>query len=100
MREGVAVAQIHERVRALQRMLLETLAGTPSAALSQEQLVPPRFFRARGNFLTFRFPGAAEMQRELLSKNVIVDVRGDRLRIGFGIYHDREDVDELVRRLV
>jgi selenocysteine lyase/cysteine desulfurase len=27
---------------------------------------------------------------------VITDYRGDRLRIGFGIYHDPEDVDRLV----
>lgn len=99
-REGITVADIHERVRALQRLFLEKLARLPRAGLSEDQLVPATSFRARGNFLTFRFPGAAEMQRELLAKNVIVDVRGDRLRIGFGIYHDREDVEELARRIL
>jgi selenocysteine lyase/cysteine desulfurase len=30
---------------------------------------------------------------------VITDSRHDRLRIGFGLYHDEADIDELVRRL-
>jgi selenocysteine lyase/cysteine desulfurase len=30
---------------------------------------------------------------------VITDHRGDRLRIGFGIYHDEEDVDRLLVHL-
>lgn len=30
---------------------------------------------------------------------VIIDYRGNRLRIGFGIYHDEADVDRLVERL-
>ena len=27
---------------------------------------------------------------------MITDYRGDRLRLGFGIYHDQEDVDRLI----
>jgi selenocysteine lyase/cysteine desulfurase len=30
---------------------------------------------------------------------VITDHRADRLRIGFGIYHDEEDVDRLLTHL-
>ena len=30
------------------------------------------------------------------SKGVITDFRGDRLRIGFGVYQDEEDVDRLL----
>jgi selenocysteine lyase/cysteine desulfurase len=98
-REGLGVADIHKRVRALQKIFLDELGRVPGGALSGAQLVPPPAIRARGNFLTFRLPGAAELQRRLLARNVVVDVRGDRLRIGFGIYHDREDVEALVRRL-
>jgi len=32
----------------------------------------------------------------LMARNCITDVRGDVLRIGFGIYHDEADVDGLV----
>jgi selenocysteine lyase/cysteine desulfurase len=30
------------------------------------------------------------------AEKVITDYRGDRLRIGFGIYHDQQDVQRLV----
>ena len=32
----------------------------------------------------------------LAERGVTVDRRGDRVRIGFGIYHDDDDVDRLV----
>jgi len=35
----------------------------------------------------------------LHAAGVITDYRHDRLRIGFGLYHDEADVDELLRRL-
>jgi selenocysteine lyase/cysteine desulfurase len=30
---------------------------------------------------------------------VVTDVRGQRLRLGFGIYQTEEEVDDLVRRI-
>jgi selenocysteine lyase/cysteine desulfurase len=53
----------------------------------------------RANFLVFRLPEAPELYRRLDEAGVITDLRGDRLRIGFGLYHDPDDVDELARRL-
>jgi kynureninase len=50
----------------------------------------------RGNFLTFRSAQAGDMYRALHDRGVITDYRGDRLRIGFGIYHDQSDVDRLL----
>jgi selenocysteine lyase/cysteine desulfurase len=34
-----------------------------------------------------------------MAQDCITDVRGDVLRIGFGIYQDEADVDRLVRLL-
>jgi selenocysteine lyase/cysteine desulfurase len=67
--------------------------------LSAEQLVPDRSFAERGHFLTFRLANAGDVHRALREENVITDHRGDRLRLGFGIYHEEEDVAELGRRL-
>jgi kynureninase len=53
----------------------------------------------RGHFLTFRLPEAAAVHLALHAAAVITDYRDDRLRIGFGLYHDEADVDELLRRL-
>jgi selenocysteine lyase/cysteine desulfurase len=51
----------------------------------------------RGNFLTFRTKEAGAIYQRLHEQNVIVDHRGDRLRIGFGIYQDSEDVERLAK---
>jgi selenocysteine lyase/cysteine desulfurase len=89
--QGITPAQIHGHVHALQDRFL---AGAPDLG---ELLIddPSR----RGNFLTFRSDQAAEIYHRLHDKDVVTDYRGDRLRIGFGIYHDETDVDRLLGRL-
>jgi len=47
-------------------------------------------------FLAFRSPESQRWYSELKVRNCITDVRGDVLRIGFGIYQDESDVDRLV----
>jgi kynureninase len=90
---GVTVADIHTHVRHLQDRFL---AGAP-----HPELLPPSDATAgeRGNFLTFRLPDAASVHAALHAAGVITDYRDDRLRIGFGLYHDEADIDELLRRL-
>ena len=51
---------------------------------------------AQARFLAFQGPDAAELQAALGSREVITDVRGDVLRIGFGLYQDESDVDRLI----
>ena len=50
-------------------------------------------------FLAFRGADAQRWYAELKARNCITDVRGDVLRIGFGIYQDEDDVDRLVELL-
>ncbi len=73
----------------------ERLGGMRLAALHPGQLVVPVTEPNRGHFLTFRTPEAGAIYRRLLAANVITDHRGDRLRVGFGLYHDDDDVDRL-----
>ncbi|MGH2570107.1 MAG: aminotransferase class V-fold PLP-dependent enzyme [bacterium] len=98
-REGLEVAAIHHHVRARQADFLEALEDLALPELSAEQLVPDRSFAERGHFLTFRLENAGDVHRALRDENVITDHRGDRLRFGFGIYQEEEDVAELGRRL-
>jgi kynureninase len=91
---GVSVADIHEHVRGLQARFLD---GAPASWVAA--LVPGPEVADRGHFLTFRLPEAADIHRRLLDDEVVTDVRGDRLRIGFGLYHDPDDVDLLLARL-
>ena len=49
----------------------------------------------RNRFLAYRDPAAQRWCAELDAKGSVTDVRGDVLRIGFGLYHDEEDVEAL-----
>ena len=97
--EGLTAEAIHDRAHGLQRRFVEALGGLNLAALDPGQLLVPLSEPNRGNFLTFRTASAGEIYRLLLAAKVITDHRGDRLRFGFGIYHDEEDVDRLIRVL-
>jgi len=88
---GVTVADIHDHVGALQARFL--------AAGPHPELLPDASLPERGHFLTFRLPDAAAVHASLHAAGVIADYRDDRLRIGFGLYHGHDDIDELVRRL-
>jgi selenocysteine lyase/cysteine desulfurase len=90
---GVTVADIHAHVGRLQDRFLK--AGP------HPELLPPEDGSTgeRGHFLTFRLTDAAAIHAALHAAGVITDYRDDRLRIGFGLYHDDGDVDELVHRL-
>jgi selenocysteine lyase/cysteine desulfurase len=50
-------------------------------------------------FLAFRSAHAQRWYGELKAQNCITDVRGEVLRIGFGIYQDERDVERLVQLL-
>ena len=64
---------------------------------SNGMLVPDE--ARRGRFLAFRTDTAAELTTRLAAANIIVDHRADRLRIGFGIYHDDDDPLRLARAI-
>jgi selenocysteine lyase/cysteine desulfurase len=91
---GLTVADIHQHVRRLQDMFLDAVGDRLGACL-----IPDRAWSERGHFLTFRFPEAAEVFESLLGHHVVTDRRGDRLRIGFGLYHDDDDVDRLLEKV-
>lgn len=96
---GVSILDIHRRVQALQKRFVGGLSldGPEPVSLPNLLLDPAA---ERGHFLTFRTPRAEHVYRALAAAGVTTDVRGDRLRFGFGLYHDIDDIDEAVRRVV
>jgi selenocysteine lyase/cysteine desulfurase len=96
---GLTVAAIHAHVQELQRVFIDRLDALGRAALHPGRLVMPFEAPNRGHFLTFRTAEAGALYRRLLDEGVVTDYRGDRLRFGFGLYHDREDIDDLCGRL-
>jgi selenocysteine lyase/cysteine desulfurase len=95
--EGITPAIIHAHAKALQQHFVQRIAAL--AMFDQARLVVPPDEMRRGNFLTFETPRAQDIHADLKQRHVITDVRGHRLRIGFGLYQTLEEVDELVRRM-
>lgn len=94
---SVEVSDAH--VRALQRKFLERLVEKPRGPFTMPSLVSEDLTRL-GHFLTFRLPHAPAVSKRLAAElGVLTDARRDRLRFGFGLYHDATDIDELFRRL-
>ncbi len=89
--EGVGPGEISRHVKSLQTAFME---NGPKPG----ELMPPEGLE-RGNFLTYRTERAADLYQGLHDKQVITDYRAGRLRIGFGIYHDNDDVERLMETL-
>ena len=95
----VTVESIHAKIHDLQRHFVEALERLDLEALGPSQLMVPVTEPSRGHFLTFRTHEAGRIHDCLLQEKVITDYRGDRLRFGFGLYHDEEDVERLSKVL-
>lgn len=97
-RSGLDVAAVHEKVQVAQRLFLEKCQeGGPLDA--QALLLHPDGLERQGHFLTFRTPEAQDLYDRLKAAKIMTDVRRDRLRFGFGLYHDQSDVEALFERL-
>ncbi len=91
--KGLTTGRISEHVAALQAMLLDAIGTTP---LAQSELLNPLDGAPHARFLAFRSGDAQRWHAELKACNCITDVRGDVLRIGFGIYQDEGEVERLI----
>jgi kynureninase len=63
-------------------------------------LVVPAEMADRGNFLAFRSKFSVPYQSALAQAGIVTDVRGDVLRIGFGLYHDPSDTPGIAARIL
>ena len=93
---GLTTARISAHTAALQARLLDAIGGTP---LADAELLNPLDGGPQARFLAFRSPEAQRWYASLKAQNCITDVRGDVLRIGFGLYQDEADVDRLAELL-
>ena len=90
-REGLTTAMISNHVADLQTQFLE------SEPLADFELLNPLGDEQHARFLAFRGDAAPALHKFLADQNVMTDVRGDVLRIGFALYHDPEDVAHLLK---
>lgn len=98
-RLDLTVEAVHAHVLDLQERFLCGLAGMQAGPLAGARIVTPVGTPARGHFVTFETPRAAEIHAALLARRVVTDVRGDRIRFGLGCYHVPEDVDRALGHL-
>lgn len=96
---GADPAAVLRHVRGLQRRFLTGLEERGVTRLPASSLVTPPDLGRQGHFLAFARPDASRLAEDLREALVDTDVRGDRIRFGFGVYHEAADVDELLDRL-
>lgn len=97
---GLTVPAIHAHVHGLQERFLDGIAAAGIAPLTEARLVTPVGAGIdRGHFLTFETPRAADLYQQLLEARLVTDVRGDRLRFGFGCYHTEDVIDRALERI-
>ncbi len=91
--EGLTTVRISAHVAGLRDRLLAGLGHTP---LGRAELLNPPGPGVNARFLALRSGHAVAWRDALAAEDVIVDVRGDVLRIGLGLYHDARGVDRFL----
>ena len=100
-RLGETVSTMHTYVQSLQLNFLQLLDSEGHQLQSLKALLDPQLL-AHGHFLTWEAPSeasASKVRATLVKKGIYIDQRGPRLRFGFGVYHDLEDVKLLHKKI-
>ena len=93
---GLTTQRISAHCARLQQQLLDAIGAT---RLANAELLNPLDGKPHARFFAFRSREAQRWYADLMARNCITDVRGDVLRIGFGLYQDESDVARLVALL-
>jgi len=100
---AVDVALVHIHVTALQDSLVHNLPKTGESGLTQETLIPLATSKEhRSHTLVFEQPGAEEAKAvvaKLAAQGIMVDCRGQHVRVGIGANHNAEDICALLRAM-
>ncbi|MGZ3796008.1 MAG: aminotransferase class V-fold PLP-dependent enzyme [Pseudobdellovibrionaceae bacterium] len=89
-KEGLSVSKIHHFVQNLQKRFLLELQKHSHPLLNQNNLLG-RGLDHHGHFLAFQTPSSeicSHLASGLRERGVQTDCRKERLRFGFGLYHD------------
>ncbi|HEY1080597.1 MAG TPA: aminotransferase class V-fold PLP-dependent enzyme [Bdellovibrio sp.] len=100
-KEGLSVESIHAFVQQNQSLFLAELDKASHALLNKKTLLS-QDLNNHGHFLTFDLPSTEMTQawvKGLASRGVKTDSRGTRLRFGFGLYHEAEDIRKVINTI-
>ncbi|WP_226648230.1 hypothetical protein [Microbulbifer variabilis] len=98
-REGITVEKTHNYVLAAQQRFLHTMDNADHPFLNREHLIHHDLELGHGHFFTFdchSAENAEKLQSELKTRAVLCDRRQQLLRLGFAIYHDKEETYQQV----
>lgn len=100
--EGLTVEKIHGFVQKNQELFLAELQKKQHPLVNAQSLLRGPALSSHGHFLTFELPSTEktqEMVKSLAKNHLKTDSRGTRLRFGFGLYHDENDIRKAVQTL-
>jgi kynureninase len=97
---GLSVAAIHAHVMTLQARFLAAVDAAAIEPLRKARLVTPIATDNRGHFLTYETAEAPSIHARLAAAGIVTDVRGARIRFGFGCYHAEEEIAPAVAAIV
>ena len=95
---GLTVAAIHDHVLALQDLFLAAIARAQVRPLCDARLVTPVATGSRAR--PFPHVRARRTRRRIHDRlaraSIVTDVRGERIRFGFGCYHTADEIEAAV----
>src|SRR6185369_1458623 len=94
---GLTTARISDHVADLQARFV---AGLKDTILADAELLNPLGTETHARFLAFRSSDAQQWYAQLKAHDCLTDVRGDVIRVGFGIYQDERDVEAILGLLI
>lgn len=98
-KEEIPFYKIHERIIELKKYFINSIEKSSIKKLTIDKIICDQEEMTRAHFVAFRIDNANAIEVTLAKNNIIVDSRGDRLRFGFGLYHDNQDIDLLIQRM-
>lgn len=93
LKEGLTTTAVSNHVGVLQNRFLN------QNPLQNMQLLNPLNDQPHARFLAFKGTAAGAIHDRLAEQGIVTDVRGDVLRLGFAIYHDADDVAQLINAI-
>ncbi len=93
---GLTVTAIHRHVMDLQAQFLAAVDAAGIAPLRRARLITPIETEDRGHFLTYETAEAPSIHAQLAAAGIVTDVRGARIRFGFGCYHAEREIEPAV----
>ncbi len=99
---GLTTQAISAHARRLQTRFSEAVAAGECGRLDQALVVNPvqgsqsAADGPHARFLALKHPEVQAWCAALLAENIVIDVRDDTLRFGFGLYQDDEDLERLI----